>query len=65
MSDFIHVDDELYCKCCGTHWHPISGGWTRRDVIEGNCPDCGYKGVPIKKITKSRLRYNKCSCKKK
>lgn len=38
-------DYMLKCKSCQTHWYPKT--YTRKEVRDGNCPDCGYKGTPF------------------
>jgi len=37
----------LECPVCHTHWNPKN--WERKEVRTGHCPDCGHKGVPIKR----------------
>jgi len=39
------TDYLLVCNACHTHWFPKT--YTRKNVREGHCPDCGYKGKPF------------------
>src|SRR5690606_35268016 len=38
----IYLDD-----CTGGYWVPDERFWTEKDLVDGNCPDCGRPGEQL------------------
>jgi DnaJ-class molecular chaperone len=69
-SSSIRTNDIYECESCGKHWRPAA--WSRSEVREGTCPDCGGQGslyTSRKRLIKHKLKLKrtkkikKCRCK--